>query len=105
MGQYFIIANMDRKEFIHPHSLNTGAKLWEICANNVGRLLLFLLRKSNEGGGGDICKEYDNAGRWAGDRIAVIGDYDESGIYDEAKGKWQDISKEANKEFEDFMKN
>ena len=75
IGQYFLIANLDKKEFIHPHDLNTGAKLWEMCSNNVGGLLLFLLRQSSEGGGGDIREDYKFAGRWANNRIVVVGDY------------------------------
>jgi len=105
MGQYFKIVCLDRKEYIHPHSLEKGAKLWEICADNIGGLLVFLLRKSSETGGGDIQKEYKYAGRWAGCKVLVVGDYDESGLYDEAceeKG-WKDISKEIAEEFDDFI--
>jgi len=105
MGQYFKIVCLDKKEYIHPHSLDQGAKLWEICANNLGALLIFLLRKSNETGGGDIKKEYEYAGRWAGCKVLVIGDYDESGLYEKAEEEngWKDISKEVAEEFNDFI--
>lgn len=103
IGQYFLIANLDKKEFIHPHDLNTGAKLWEICSNNVGGLLLFLLRQSCDRGGGDIREDYKFAGRWANNRIIVVGDYDESKLYSKAKEEFRNISKEANKEFVDFI--
>ena len=103
MGQYFLIVNLDKKEFIHPHKLGSGLKLWEICASNACRVLPFLLRKSNETGGGDIQKEYKNAGRWAGDRIVVVGDYDESGLYDKALKEFKDISHKIKDEFNDFI--
>ena len=103
MGQYFLIVNLDKKEYIHPHELGSGLKLWEICANNICRVLPFLLRKSNETGGGDIHKDYKNAGRWAGDRIVVIGDYDKSGLYDKAKEEFKEISNEIRDEFNDFI--
>jgi len=103
MGQYFLILNLDKKEYLHPHKLGSGYKLWEICANNVCRVLPFLLRKSNETGGGDIRDDYPTAGRWAGDRIVVVGDYDESGLYDLAKRFFKDISEEVKWDFNDFI--
>jgi hypothetical protein len=103
MGQYFVLVNLDKREFIHPHEFGTGAKLWEICRNNIAGVLPFLLRQSNEGGGGDIQKNYKNAGRWAGNRIVVVGDYDKSGLYDRAKEEFKEISKEVKKEFIDFI--
>jgi len=30
MGQYFLILNLDKKEYLHPHKLGSGYKLWEI---------------------------------------------------------------------------
>jgi hypothetical protein len=99
MGQYFIFVNLDKKEVYKP----LGRKLWEICANNDAKILAFLLRKSSERGGGDIEKDYKYAGRWAGDRILVIGDYDESKLYDIAEKEYTDITKEATEEFNDFM--
>lgn len=90
MGQYFMIVNLDKQEYIHPHRLDAGLKFWEICANNVARVVPFLLRRSADGGGGDANDWYEPAppgvvdtvertntcGRWAGDRIVICGDYD-----------------------------
>lgn len=103
MGQYFYIANTTKKEYIHPHKMESGLKLWEICANNVSRVLPFLLRQSNEGGGGDIRKDYQGAGRWAGDNIVVIGDYDQSGLYYKIQDEYTEISSEIIDEFNDFI--
>ena len=84
MGQYFVIVNLDKKEYLDPHKMGSGMKLYEITGSNLSRVLPYLLRQSTGLGGGDIyepdrCK---NAGIWAGDRIIVIGDYDEDGISD-----------------------
>ena len=103
MGQYFRAVNLDKKEYINPWEMGNGAKLWEWAANNITRIFPFLLRKSNEGGGGDIQKDYKNAGRWAGDRIVVVGDYDESGLYDKASREFKEISREIEDEFNDFI--
>lgn len=87
MGQYFEIANLDKKERISPHRFGDGAKLLEFGASGSGTMtgLAFLLRKSTGTGGGDVPQEAlenfdDVVGRWAGDRVAIVGDYDESDI-------------------------
>ena len=135
MGQYHYVANYDKKEFLHPHAFGDGLKLMEFGASAGGTLqgLAILLAASNGPsgrGGGDLhpwtgglgyegrevpgLSDEDAAiymqhivGRWAGDRIAIIGDYCESedaqGLvgkegspwdYDEdaPEGEWVDIS-------------
>lgn len=105
MGQYFKLVNVTKKEYICPYDLGQTGKLWEWCANNTCRILPFLLRKSNEGGGGDIQKDYKTAGRWAGDKVYLVGDYDRSKLYDivETEKKFKNISKLVKKEFNDFI--
>jgi hypothetical protein len=98
MGQYHYIANIDKREFLHPHTMGDGLKLMEFGASGGGTMLglALLLACSNGRGGGDfqiwddpyndgrkvegiIPRDHELAtavvGRWAGDRIAVIGDY------------------------------
>jgi len=79
MGQYWIPVNLDKKEFIDPHKLGTGLKLWEQLANNPGTgaaLVLLCAAMPEKRGGGDLEKTSTNVvGRWAGDRIAIVGDY------------------------------
>lgn len=111
MGQYWLTCNLSKREFLDPHKLGDGLKLWEQL-NSVGGVMAalhILLSCSNGRGGGDLA-ESDGVkpqdpiiGRWAGDRIAVVGDYAEDGdlppefeaseIYDLCrKGKYRDIS-------------
>ena len=54
MGQYFIIVNLDKREYIDPPD---SAKLWEICANNSIRMLGYLLA-TNNWDGTNIAKLY-----------------------------------------------
>lgn len=65
MGQYHLTVNLDKHEFLHPHKLGDGLKLWE--------------QLNSQGGGdlwdGDKPEDTKWVGRWAGDRIAVVGDY------------------------------
>lgn len=106
MGQYWIPVNLDKKEFVNPHKLGTGLKLWEQLANHPGTgaaLVILCAAMPEQRGGGDFdldtnwhgpertipehsCKPavmpdvYQTIaartiGRWAGDRIALVGDY------------------------------
>jgi hypothetical protein len=88
MGQGHRIANLDRKEFVNPHALGDGYKLGEFGRNGDGSMagLALLLAGSVRGGArgsGDFAARRGVsqvlAGRWAGDRVAIIGDYAEPG--------------------------
>ena len=89
MGQYHLVANIDRREFLHPHKFGEGLKLMEFGTGRAVPLALtILLSASNGRGGGDFREggevflspdNEEGAGRWAGDRVAIIGDYFEEG--------------------------
>lgn len=125
MGQYHYIANYDKKEYLHPHKFNDGLKLMEFGMSSPGTMLglAVLLAASCKGGargGGDIAAwpedkpRYDSrvvkglteergqwlmdnmVGRWAGDRIAIIGDYameeDANGLVGREGSPWADTA-------------
>lgn len=83
MGQYHKTVNLDKREYLNPHALGDGLKLCEQSGSRAGvsAALMLLLACSNGRGGGDIDLPEEMAGyrevigRWAGDRIAVVGDY------------------------------
>lgn len=84
MGQYHIPVNIDKREFINPHLLNNGLKMLEWgCGGGTTTALTVLLACSHQRGGGDLITDNPAAnkimGRWAGDRIVVLGDYTEVG--------------------------
>lgn len=81
MGQYWKLVNLDRKEYIDPHKLGCGLKLWEQLANHpsTGTALIILCAAMPEARGGGDLDENEIIGRWAGDRIAFVGDYGEKG--------------------------
>lgn len=121
MGQYHFPVNLDRKEYLYSHTFGDGLKLMEFGLSGMGMMsgLAVLLAASNGRGGGDL---YSRAitpsdvdvqdflvkhmvGRWAGQRIGIIGDYYELGdmsdfghnIYmeifgEDADPEWVDIS-------------
>ena len=78
MGQYHLTVNLDKKEFLMPHKLGVGLKLraQQGSPDSIPDALFMLLACSNGYGGGDFRDTQNNmVGRWAGDRIAVVGDY------------------------------
>ena len=116
MGQYFKAVNLDKREVVCPWCMGGGAKLWEWAANTQGSIFTLLLRKSDEGGGGDFygyrkgcgeggpihCPVSPIAGRWAGDRVCLVGDYDSSKLWDELPA-FHNITKEVVETWNDFI--
>lgn len=66
MGQYHHPTNIDDLEGVHPHALGDGLKLMEFGQSGWGTMLALGVLIGPEG-------------RWAGKRIAIIGDYVEPG--------------------------
>lgn len=81
MGQYWIPVNLTKKQFVHPHKLGSGLKLWEMLANTpgVGAALIILTAAMPEPRGGGDLNQDPIIGSWAGDRIVIIGDYADDG--------------------------
>ena len=105
MGQYWKVVSLSRKEWVDPHKLGCGLKLWEQLANHPGTgaaLIVLCAAMPEQRGSGDLdldgqeeplVKDLKEAagvvtyaqiakrtiGRWAGDRIALVGDYTERG--------------------------
>jgi hypothetical protein len=96
MGQYHAPINIERMEYLEPLAFNDGRKLTEFSMSAVGTMtaLAALLSTSNGRGYGDLhpglpgaeewCQENDVTGdwmlrhvlgRWANNRIAIVGDY------------------------------
>lgn len=97
MGQYWVIINEDKKEYIQPHTFGDGAKLMEFgcstCGTLTGLTILLADNVTNGRGGGDFNGDgKDVLGRWHGDRIKIVGDYGDDGLWNKAYDKWEDIS-------------
>jgi hypothetical protein len=57
MGQYWIPVNLDKKEYINPHKLGAGLKLWEQLAAHPGpgaALIILQAAMPERRGGGDF---------------------------------------------------
>lgn len=113
MGQYYMICNLDKQQYLHPHHCGDGLKLLEFGCSMNGTMtcLAVLLASGNNRGGGDLRSDRPIIGSWAGDRIVVAGDYadaelfgltgqDEDGDVMNAYGhadlpEWTDVSPQA----------
>jgi hypothetical protein len=92
MGQDFAIYNLDQHQVIHPGRFHDGGRLREFGSSSCGVLLALaaLLAYGNEYGG--IRSGHEIIGTWAGDRIAIIGDYADLSRYSEDLASFTDIS-------------
>jgi hypothetical protein len=83
MGQYHSLYNLDKQEVLHPHDIGLGAKQREHTGHlaSLSDMMYILTTCSPMRGGGDFYAEVmkDFIGRWAGDRVVVVGDYSEQG--------------------------
>lgn len=88
MGQYHLPVNLTKRQYLHPHRMGVGLKLLEQGVSVPGTTtgLFILLASSNNRGGGDLRSDREIIGSWAGDRIAVVGDYDDPhNLFEEAE--------------------
>ena len=83
MGQYYLIVNLDKKQYLSPSHCGDGIKLMEFACSAQGTLaaLAILLADGNNRGGGDLRSTNEIIGSWAGDRIVVTGDYADEGRF------------------------
>ena len=106
MGQYFIAVNKTKKEYLTAWEIGGGAKLREWCANSYAGIFPYLFRRSDKSGGGDVQNNVPNlqyAGRWAGNEVYLVGDYDSSKLYKKAKDEYTNIAKELVEEYNAFI--
>ncbi len=100
MGQYYLIVNLDKREYLHPHRFGDGLKLMEFGCSSDGTMtaLAILLADGNGRGGGDLDADDPIVGSWAGDRIVVAGDYADGGRWIESASR-DELQAVANERF------
>lgn len=78
MGESYVIANLDRKEFINPFHLGDGGKLREFVLRDHGPTnvaIALLLAKPSKLSTRGVASRF--VGAWYGNRIAFVGLYDD----------------------------
>jgi hypothetical protein len=119
MGQYFVIVNVDKREFLDPGYFGHGFKLGDLVRGGpTGALtgLTYLLALSGSIAGADLHEHDPMFGRWAGDRIAIVGEYFQGAVgsisweteltYTRVKGwqdGWVDVSEHVLRSIETFF--
>ena len=77
MGQYHVLVNYDKKEYVSPYGIGLGAKQVEQLGAFKGTIadaMYLLVMTSPARGGGDLPRT-PISGAWAGDRVMIVGDY------------------------------
>lgn len=108
MGQYWIVTNHTKREFLNPHKFGDGLKFREFAGSGSGTLagLAYLLAdpSSMGEGGGDMKSAGPSCGKWIGNNIEISGDYshkrngDPANVYTLARESYTDISDDLVKE-------
>ena len=64
MGQYYVLANLDKSEYLMPWDFEDGAKLLEFGNSDGGTMtaVTILLADGNGRGGGDLRSEHPIVG-------------------------------------------
>lgn len=94
MGQYHVIANLDKWEFIHAHAFGDGLKAGEQVGSGPGgtaSALLALIVSPLRRGGGDLPDD-PFMGRWHGDHVVFVGDYAEADDFPSFTREGQEIT-------------
>jgi hypothetical protein len=100
------LVNETKREYVCPFCAGGTSRFWEWLAQNQSRLLTYLMRKSDQTGGGDIAdpETEEWAGRWAGDAgVSLVGDYDSSGLYKTAYEEYTNITPMVARSFNAFV--
>jgi len=85
MGQYHKLINITKKEYIVGHDIGINLKHYEQIGfegSMADVLYCLMIAQGNERRGGGDVDGHKAIGRWAGDHVAIVGDY-----YDEETDK------------------
>lgn len=121
MPQWFLIVNIDKREYLHPHELGMSMELRSICTSKGIGALPYLLRDSDAFEGTedvpaesvlDKRRRFPFAGRWANNSIVIVGNKDSLNLFDEVRAEYvakneqipyRDITLKVRKEYEKFI--
>jgi len=83
MGQFYLIINLDKKEYIHPNKFSCGMHINEFLRCKYGIMTGLGLLLADTNSMDSFCSRIEDGkvigdgviGRWAGDRVVIAGDY------------------------------
>lgn len=87
MGQYYLMVNLDKKQYMRPHAFDSGAKLMELSSGTEGpmRSAGAMLRVGKP---------------WFGDRLVLAGDYADEGRFLPADKSTRNLYSVASEEYQ-----
>jgi len=94
-----MVVNHSIREYIHPNDIGENASFFGLIHGITPTILAYLLRTSQELGYGDIIEDLDFNGRWAGDRIEILGDYHDQSLFLDIQNDYHNITQEAYAEY------
>src|SRR3954470_1511544 len=101
MGQYYMMINKTKKEYIRLWDLGGSGTCIDWSLARTAGIFPYTLKKISRGDGEDIgLKNPKYAGRWAGDEVYLVDDYDKSKHYATAQSAYHNISKELAAEYD-----
>lgn len=87
MGEYFVFANLDKRQFFSGHSLNMSGKFSWAQDEPLSGMLVWVLAITS------YLDKLHFQGAWAGDRVIIAGDQGaQENLYDELRDTFQNIS-------------
>ncbi|MFC6906870.1 hypothetical protein [Halalkalicoccus tibetensis] len=104
--QSYVLANLDREEYFDPRYLGGGREFDELLGSTVPSAVVYLLHESDATEtDDDVRAAHPNLGRWADDRVIVIGDLDSSDLHAEVRSHhtWTEISSEIRDELNEYL--
>ncbi len=104
MGQYHKLINITKKEYIVGHDIGIMLKHYEQIGfegSMADVLYCLMIAQGNEYRGGGDVSGHKAIGRWAGDHVAIVGDYyDEKGDKPKYKNLYDEV--EADKDYKNI---
>lgn len=101
MGQGWKVVNLDKKESIFAHRFDEGYKFLEFTQGSCGTMsalaVLLAAPESMGAGGGDLTTRGPEVGRWVGDRVILLGEYNDEPKYAGLYRDCTDISESLRK--------
>jgi hypothetical protein len=113
MGQYYLVINLDKRQYLNPHACGEAAGLMDFASNVAGTMtaLALLLNDRDRAEPGDSEPGGEVHGSWSGDRVVIVGDYGPDGRYTDrpdtnlyflAASEFTDISQAAMRAVADY---
>jgi hypothetical protein len=100
VGEYFIVANFGKEQFLNPWKIPSSERFPSIITNSyMSTAIAWLVCGSNSSWYNQVKKRgfylRKYLGSWYGDKLDIVGDSDEEDLYGSIRNEFQDITIEV----------